>query len=112
MKYKDDSIQYFCDPWWETEKSSEILRGRLIWAFLPHVDQTPYTLVIEGRQEPTEHKKALFKMEPLRINQTQKQNTLPVAGAPLFKGEVLIANKAKKRPAIIVSIGGKKSPKI
>ncbi len=106
MNYKEDSIQYFCYPWWVTDNSTEISRGRLIWAFLPHIDQISYRLVMEGRKAATDHQSALFRMEPLRINSSQKRNLLPVAGVPLFKGEVLIASKAKKRPAIIVSAGG------
>ncbi len=88
MGYKEDAIQNFCDSWWIIDDSSEISRGRLIWTFLPHIDQIPYRLVIESRQEATNHKNARFKMEPLRIKQPQKKNPLPVAAASLFKGEV------------------------
>jgi len=111
MIYEDDSIQSFCGTWWRKDNSSDISRGRLIWAFLSHVDQIPFSLILKGRSEPRNHSEALYEMKPLKIKQKQPKNTLPVAALPLFDKETLIVNKAKKRPALIVSNGGEEIPK-
>ena len=48
-------------------ETREVQRGRLLRAFVPHVDQQPYTLIAEGRSEPTEHRMATVRLEPLRM---------------------------------------------
>lgn len=81
-------------------------RGRLIWAFVPHVDQHPYILVTEGRSEPTEHRSADFRIEPLQGGKLPTGSQLPVAGLPHYPGEVRLVYRAKKRPALVLSTGG------
>jgi len=55
--YPDDSIQGVLSPtpWWEMDSNRDYKRGRLVKFFAPHVDQTPFTLIPVGRDEPTEH---------------------------------------------------------
>lgn len=108
--YPDDSVQGVLHPtpWWTTDENLTLKRGRLIWAFVPHVSQEPTQLFIQGRAaDPTNHKKALFELRPLRIDHTPTATAdLPVAAVPSYSGEVLAVYRAKKRPAIVLSTGG------
>ncbi len=104
--YPEDSLQYMLEPWWIEDKSFGFNRGRLMKAFLPHVDQVPKTITTIGRTEPTVHNKANYQIEPLRIKQPHRKPTLPVAAMPLYSNEVHTIYRAKKRPALIISEGG------
>ena len=106
--YPDISIQSAITPssWWIEEDSKGLQRGRLIRAFLPHVDQVPYTLIPIGRAQATEHKEVTVRIEPLRIKKPRPHITLPVAGMPPYPGEVRIVQRAKKRPALVLGLGG------
>jgi hypothetical protein len=109
--YPDDSIQAYVEKWWLIDKSKDIKRGRLIKAFVPHVDQTPLTLIPTGRTDPTDHHKANYTIEPLRIDKPSRTYKLPVAALPEFEGEVRTVYRAKKRPVLIISAGGPDIPK-
>ncbi len=104
--YPDDSIQSMINDWWVRDDSYDYCRGRLIRAFLPHIDQIPKQLFTTGRSEPTDHNHANFSIEPLRIGQTQKKLTLPVAALPTFENEIHAVYRAKRRPAVIICEGG------
>mgnify|MGYP005857295955 CR=1 FL=1 len=104
--YPDDSVQGMVDEWWIEDDSFGYRRGRLIRAFLPHTDQIPKQLIATGRSEPTDHNRANFSIEPLRIKEPQKKPMLPVAALPAFSNETNAIYRAKKRPAIIVCEGG------
>jgi hypothetical protein len=108
--FPDNSIQSFIKPdsWWIEDTTPTYCRGRLIQAFLPHIDQIPNTLSAIGREEDTSHNKAFVKIEPLKITKTQKRSSLPVAALPCYPGEVRTVYRAKKRPAVIISEGGQK----
>lgn len=112
-KYPEKSVQNVVspDPWWVKTPTKGLRRGRLIWAFLPHVDQIPYTLVSEGRRDGVTHKEAGVRIEPLRIKQTQPYTPVPVAGLPCIDGEIRIVSRAKKRPALVISLGGEFVPR-
>jgi len=106
--YPDESIQGIIDPhpWWETYQGDDYKRGCLVWAFLPHVDQTPFTLIPVGREEPTIHDKATVQIQPLNIRQVIRYPHLPVAALPQRHDEIRAVYLAKKRPALIISKGG------
>lgn len=106
VTYPDDSIQNLCDGWWEKTEESRLEYGRLVRAFLPHVDQQPSILVVHGRSEPEAHDRADFEIRPLMANQPPEEAFLPVAGLPTYPGEVRIIQRAKKRPAVVLSTGG------
>lgn len=114
--YPDDSIQGVLDPtpWWTPDAALTLKRGQLIWAFVPHVSQVPTGLFIQGRAaDPTDHKKALFELGPLRIDHNPTATAgLPVPAAPSHPGEVLAVYRAKKRPAIVLSTGGTEVPSV
>lgn len=101
--YPDDSVQNLCAGWWEETDESKLEYGRLVKAFLPHVDQQPYVLVAQGRTDPEAHREADFEVRPLLRNLPPSGAYLPVAGLPAYEGEVRIVQRAKKRPALVLS---------
>lgn len=108
LTYPEDSLQNMIqpDPWWVVDEECKIERGRLVKAFIPHVDQIPYTLIPKGRKEPTLHTEAIVEIHPLNIRQIIRYPQLPVAALPQHGKEVFTVYRAKKRPAIIISYGG------
>lgn len=106
--YPDESLQAFIQPeaWWEPDGNFEYRRGRLIKAFLPHVDQNPYIAIPIGRSEPTQHGEATVKFVPLDVRQAIRYPSLPVAALPQFPGERWGVYRVKKRPALIIGAGG------
>ncbi len=105
--YPDNTFQFFCDPWWEEYQGKDYCRGRLVQVFIPHVDQTPNQLIPQGREEATIHDKCLFEIAPLRAHQRRPSVKLPVAGMPVYPGEILTVYRAKFRPALIIGKDGK-----
>lgn len=75
-------IQDVIDPWWIKDERRELGRGRLIWTYVPHVDQVPQTLVPEARSEATDHQHARFRLTPLRAKDAKSSPKLPVAALP------------------------------
>jgi hypothetical protein len=67
--------------------------------------------VITGRVKPEDHKRAKFLAEPLRIRHEQQTNKLPIAALPVYPGEELAVYRVKKRPLVIISIGGDEIPR-
>jgi hypothetical protein len=102
--FPDDCIQSIVGSgkWWEAYGSSALCRGALIFAFVPHVDQIPYTFEPVGRTDATSHASAIVKVTPLKVDQPLKKSTLPVAAMPLYETEVWAAYRAKKRPCLIL----------
>jgi hypothetical protein len=113
LTYPEKSIQNVLSPtpWWIKDTSNELHRGRLLWAFIPFIDQIPYTITPKGRTQADIHDRAEMIIEPLKIKQTRTQANLPVAGMPIYQGEVRIILRAKKRPVLILSEGGDPIPK-
>lgn len=101
--YPEDSVQSIIepDPWWVNNAQGKICRGSIIFAFIPHVDQVPYTFEPIGRNDPREHETAEVKVEPLKVSQPLRQTDLPVAAMTLYHGEVWGAYKCKKRPCLV-----------
>lgn len=108
--FPDVSIQNFVGSWWREDKSRDYRRGRLIRAFVPHVNQVPYCLQVSGRTDATQHNSALFEIKPTSINQRNRDKTLPVAALPEYKGESYGIYRTKKRPLLIISSGGDEVP--
>jgi hypothetical protein len=104
--YPEDAIQSMIDAWWVEDPSTSLCRGRLIKAFLPHVDQIPKQFIATGRSSATDHTRADYEIAPLRIKQPRQRPRLPVAALPAFEGEVNAIYRAKTRPALLVSEGG------
>lgn len=111
QKYREDCLQYYCEPWWVRVADQQLRRGRLIWAFIPHVDQQPYMLVPKSRSEPTEHRSAEYEVRPFQGNQIPVGADLPVAALPQDPGEVRLVYRGKRRPALVLGTGGADVPK-
>lgn len=109
--YPEDCVQSIIAPtdWWVKNDKKVLCRGALVFAFIPHVDQVPYTLDLLGRKEADRHDSAIAKITPLRIKQPRGKTDLPVAAMPLYAGEVWAAYRAKKRPCLII---GSKNPSV
>lgn len=104
MAIPDDCLQSIVDPWWVEDDGKTTCRGRLIWVNLPHVMPEQATLEVAGRDEPTEHATALYKIStPFRMGAVREASKLPVAGLPRFDGEVYLVQRAKVRPAIVMN---------
>jgi hypothetical protein len=110
--YPEDCIQAVVGgEWWVKNEDRTLCRGALIVAFLPHVDQVPYTFEPIGRKEADRHNNALVKVSPLKVDQPLKQTDLPVAAMTLHHGELWAAYRAKRRPCIVVGTPGDKVDK-
>lgn len=107
LEYPEDCIQSLIDPWWTTATDSEVRRGQLLWAFVPHVDLEPMTLHPEERSAPTDHQRVRYRLEPLRSSQKLPSPPLPVAAMPAHPGEIRTVYRSKLRPVVVVSLGGR-----
>ncbi len=104
MVQSDVSIQELVEPWWEGTPSKTPEPGMLVWAFVPYVDQVPYTFIPVGRKDPKKHEEATVRIERLEITKSYTCiPPLPVAAMSLERREVWSAYKAKKRPCLILS---------
>ncbi len=107
LKYPEICQQALIEPWWEEYTDTGYRPGRLIWAYLPHTDQVPYTLIPLGRSEdPTDHKTARVKIKSFSVGDPVRKKDLPVAALPLYNNESFGVYRTKKRPALIISKGG------
>jgi hypothetical protein len=71
--------KYFDDhSWWEKTTEKNPLPGRLIWAFIPHIDVIPKSLTPIGRaeDEASNHNKASYEIAVLRIKSHFQKNAL------------------------------------
>lgn len=112
MTYPDVCIQTLIDSvWWKNYDGPDYRPGRLIWAFLPYVDQSPYRLIPleRGGEDGTRHDRAFYKLEPLNIKNAFSHSRLPHASLPEKEKEIRAVYRAKRRPAIII---GKSGPKV
>jgi hypothetical protein len=107
----NDSLQSLVGSWWtEDADKPKLCRGRLIWAFVPYVDQEPRTLTLEGRVSPDDHHHGVFKIDPLRMSQQRTAPKVPIAALPLNDDEILTIYRAKRRPALV--LGGESTPAV
>lgn len=104
--FPDDSIQHVIEgAWWETTPDRTLCVGRLVWAYVPHVDENPTTLVVEGRTDDAgNHGEARLTLTALDVRSRPPQARLPVAALPLHDGEAYLVSRGKKRPCIVVGI--------
>lgn len=91
------------EDWWVPATGSEPSRGRLTWALVPHVHQTPHELLIEGREEPTEHRSFKAQIRPISPGTPRPRTQLPVASMPLYGSERHLAYRGKRRPCVFLT---------
>jgi hypothetical protein len=107
MTFPDDSIQSILDSnisWWEKTESKSIERGFLVKAFLPHVDQVPYTVIPKARKNPKCHDRAYVQIRELDIKHPRTREDLPVAAMSLNDKEIWAAYRAKKRLCLVMAV--------
>jgi|SRR5579862_384936 len=92
--------------WWTSTTESVVQPGRLIWAYVPHVDQHPFVIVPEGRTDPEDHSSADYRFETFKAKSPPLAARLPVAGLPHFQDEVRLVYRAKRRPMLVLSGSG------
>jgi hypothetical protein len=110
--YPDDSVQSWPTDWWVKDEKRTADRGRLVRTFVPYPEQKPHRLIPEARgTDPTDHSRALVKIEPFRLGEPAKGGGLPVPALPLHPGESYFVQRGKIRPAVILSVGGSEVPK-
>lgn len=107
--YPDDCFQNIVGQWW-VEDDGNLCRGRLIRAFVPHVDQVPCALNPVGRTDDRQHKLADCEIVPVDITKPLERSFLPVAGLICYDGEVRTVYRAKKRPMLLISLAGHAVP--
>ncbi len=102
--FPDDSIQSVIlpSPWWEKIELPNLERGSLVFAFVPHVDQVPYTVKPVGRLQADRHDSAKLEISPLRMQDSRSREALPVAAMTLHSNELWVAYRAKKRPCLVL----------
>jgi hypothetical protein len=112
LSFPNDCIQSIAGgEWWIKDDSSSLCLGRLVKAAIPHIDQIPKMFTPRGRKAPTIHDAATFQVEPFNIKNYGKHSKLPVAGLPAYPREVNIVQRAKRRPSVILGLGGPTIPK-
>jgi hypothetical protein len=102
QKYPNDCPQAFTENWWIRDEKQELDHGRLLWAFVPHVDQVPMALVPKGRTQATEHHLVDCEVVPAHSNNIFQRSSLPVAAIPCHKGEVRTVYRSKVRPVLLI----------
>ena len=100
--FPEDSLQSLTNDWWEQNNDNELVRGALIKAFVPHVDQTPYSFEPVGRTDPREHTHADIVVKPLSVNQRLSTIPLPVAAMTKSESELWTAYRAKRRYCVVL----------
>ena len=92
-------------PWWEEYDGPEYRPGRLVWVFLPFMDQGPLVLKNTGRggEDGTEHYILKSDLEYFNIKDPSAYSSLPAAALPQKNKEVRFVYRAKRRPAIILT---------
>lgn len=109
-KYPDASFQAFFEEWWIQDDGRELCRGRLIKAFVPHVDQVPCALKPIARTDDREHQLADCEIVDVDITKVFERRTLPVAGLICYEGEIRTIYRAKKRPMLLIALAGQSVP--
>ena len=113
--YEDGSLQFFIhtetSPWWTINKNKELCRGRLLMAFVPHTDQIPNVLIPESRGEATVHDRINYRIEDFSVANPPRKPKLPITAVHDFPGEKRFVYRAKKRPVVVISLGGPEVPK-
>jgi hypothetical protein len=106
-KWPDECVQTLVDaPWWEPCPTSAFHVGQLVWTWVVFPDKDPLCLVPEQRQSATEHDRVLVKITRATATMRLPPPHPPVAALPHHEGELYLLHRAKRRPALVLSLGG------
>ncbi|WP_163340235.1 hypothetical protein [Desulfopila sp. IMCC35008] len=105
MPFPDDSIQELClsGDWWVSDNSTDLNRGRLIWAYVSYPGQEPLVIEPTGRKSPRDHGGAHVQIKRLRISERKTYLDLPTAALSLDGNQCWAGYRAKKRPCLVLS---------
>jgi len=97
---------YSQDEFFTTVDYTAFKNGQFCWVPIPFPDPIPRILDIE-RNLPEEHEEVRFELRLANQNDDFKKRdrSLPIKYLNLHSNEELLAQRAKKRPAIIISSG-------
>lgn len=97
---------YHIDEFFTSVKPTEFKNGQFCWVPTPILDTIPRILDIQ-RNLPEEHEEVLFELR--LANQSddfmKRDRSLPIKYLNLRSNEELLTQRAKKRPAVILSSG-------
>lgn len=93
--------EFYIDLPRETFRRSPTV-GQLCWVPSVHIDPIPRILEVE-RADPQEHHATRFEIRDMIKDDFKQKQRLPIKSLSLYSTEELIVQKAKKRPAIVVS---------
>jgi len=98
---------YSPDDYYTRIDPKEFRRGQICWIVSPAIDEIPRILEVERShaEEHDEFKFELKNVDPDNNFRGSKKRTLPIKYLSLESTEELLVQKAKKRPAIIISGG-------
>lgn len=100
-------ITQIIDPFYVNIPATEFRKsprlGQFCWVPIVHLDGIPRLLDVE-RANPTEHYATKFQIRNMGENDFKKKTRLPIKMLSLRETEELVIHKAKKRPAIILSL--------
>lgn len=83
LAYPDDSVQTLTSAWWVDDKADSLVRGRLLWTWVPYPEMKPYRLIPEGRGDaPRQHFRARSGLK--RSVSATRPKALPRSLSPLF----------------------------
>ena len=88
--------------WWQVSKKLE--KGALIRAIVPFFEAEPWRAVPIGRDDPTDHKGGLMRLQRFSVGSPNVPGNLPIAALPTTQSESLGIWRAKTRPALVLSV--------
>jgi hypothetical protein len=109
LSYPKESVQSLigADSWWIKDDTKSLKRGRLILAYVPHVDQIPTLVTVIGRSDdPAFHDKAYVQFSAFSFSEPKRKPELPVAALPAYPNEVRLVYRAKRRPLLVIGESG------
>jgi hypothetical protein len=107
----DYVLQDLAEPWWENASPPRLEAGRLVRTFIPFPDVATLGLKLEGRADERDHSAARFRVEPIRGGRPPAPSKLPVAALPTNPGESYVVQRGKRRPALVLTLGGPEVPR-
>lgn len=95
---------YTTEDFFVSTNPGEFRRGQICWVVVPNPDPIPRILDVR-RNTAEEHEKVRFQLRLAnqRNDFKKRDRSLPIKYLNLRSNEELLAQRAKKRPAIILS---------
>ncbi len=96
---------YSPQDYYKKINKKDFQKGQICWINSPNINEIPKILDVE-RNQPEEHEEVKFvlkSVDPDNDFRASKNRTLPIKYLNLKSTEELLVQKAKRRPAIIIS---------